>query len=133
MLQAKLPAGFAIALLATTTLGGGAARAAVINSVSVFASGPAGAARPDSITVGGGSVFVAYAGGTLDNANQLVTVDASGTATPFFTGVGSAVGALASPHGLDFVATAVPEPATLMLMGTGMAALLVVARRRRQG
>ena len=69
---------------------------------------------------------------SLDGANQLVTVDASGTATPFFTGVGSAVGALASPHGLDFAATAVPEPATLMLLGTGMAALLGV-RRRRQG
>jgi hypothetical protein len=67
---------------------------------------------------------------SLDGANELVTVDANGVATPFFTGIGSAVGAIASPHGLDFVvAAAVPEPASLALLGTGLLSLL--AHRRR--
>ena len=50
--------------LVAAALTGGAAQAAVINSVSVFAVAPSGATRPDSITAGGGSVWVAYAGGT---------------------------------------------------------------------
>ena len=59
----------ALAALATgCILSASESRAAVINSVSVFATAPAGATLPDSVSVGGGSVFVAYAGGTDSQA-----------------------------------------------------------------
>ena len=63
MTHSKVLAGLSGALVAAA-LTGGAAQGAVINSVSVFATAPSGATRPDSITAGAGSVWVAYAGGT---------------------------------------------------------------------
>ena len=63
MVRRKMPAYLAATLLAGTALTG-AARGAVINSATVFATAPGTATHPDSISVGGGSVFVSYAGGT---------------------------------------------------------------------
>ncbi len=58
---------FATALLAGTALTS-VAHASVINAATVFATAPADNSRPDSISVGGGSVFVSYV--VSPSANQ---------------------------------------------------------------
>ncbi len=47
-----------------------AVNAAPVVTSSVFATPPAGARSPDSITIGGGSVWIAYTGGTTANGAQ---------------------------------------------------------------
>lgn len=63
MSKSGLFRGVGAAMLASTALVAGA-HAATLTSASVFATAPVGATRPDSVSVGGGSVFVSYAGGT---------------------------------------------------------------------
>jgi hypothetical protein len=66
----------------------------------------------------------------IGSLNELATVDpTTGIATPLFDG--GALGPLSAPHGLAFVAAAaVPEPATLALLGGAFATLISVRRRR---
>ena len=64
MANMRSSACFSAVLLAGAVAASGAAEAASIDSISVFATAPAGAKQPDSISVGDGSVFVSYAGGT---------------------------------------------------------------------
>ncbi len=61
---------------------------------------------------------------------ELGLVDlSSGVATPFITGADVPGGVLSSPHGIDFIATAVPEPASFLLVGAAFAGLLAFRRR----
>lgn len=54
---------FCVLLLGGSVLTG-VAHAASITSVSVFATAPTGATKPDSVSIGNDSVFISYAGGT---------------------------------------------------------------------
>jgi hypothetical protein len=54
---------------------------------------------------------------------------ATGVATPFITGADVPGGVLSSPHGIDFIPTAVPEPPSLVLLGAALGAVTAFRRR----
>ena len=56
----------------------------------------------------------------------------TGVATPLLTGADVPGGALTGPHGLDFVAGVVPEPATWAMMLLGFGGLGATMRQRRK-
>ncbi len=54
---------------------------------------------------------------------------ATGVATPFIDGSDVPGGVLSSPHGIDFIPAAVPEPPSLVLLGAALAAVAAFRRR----
>src|SRR5271166_923008 len=68
---------------------------------------------------------------SIGSLQELALVDTTtGNATPLLTAAGVPTGKFTSPHGLDFAPTAVPEPFSLSILGTGIIGLSLVRRRR---